>query len=1638
MADIVGLIASILQLVDGVVKARIYVQDFRNAPKDQQQLLQEIKGLDPFIRKLDERIRSSHATALTRNLETPLIQLKEMIERLTKKLSLEGIQKSSGRLTWSLWGREDVQDGLNTIERFKSLVNVWLGVDISDSAEEIASALSDIAEEQRIDHGYVIRSLNSSGREQKDYHERTISLVENVTEEQRINHNYLSKSVMNVGKSQGHYHDRTISFLQNVTEEQQINHNYLSKSVRDIGKNQDHYHTSAERDQIIEWYSPLNMFLRQADIFSLWQPGTGRWLLEHDAFERWKSGTGRTLWCRGMPGAGKTVLTSLITDTLRAETESQNIGVGVIYLNHKETEHSPSGLLAAVWRQLVFTKPLPPIMEQLYRKHREPRTRPTIDEHRAVLRSTISEYSKVFILVDGLDEYPEKQREILLRHLGALGPVVNLLLTSRSHITISHIISNHETLEIRATQDDIRRYLHGQILRSSRLSKHVANSPNLHQELEARVVERSDGMFLLAKLHLDSLTEKRTVKEVRDALNNMADDLDIAYDAVVDRIDQQSQGDKKLAWRTLSWIIHAERPLRRAELREALAVEPGATNLDAENLPDMDIVLSVCTGLVVVNEEDDKVRLIHYTAELYLQSEHVKARIFPQAQSDITMTCITYLSVGFEAIGHMLQGPMFLFTHSPFLHYAVDNCLVHARGEPESQIRHSILSFLAECSVWWRLWKWKIGCEFPANKLWIAAFFCLEETCRSMIQEDGRSFVVAFQEAISMMSTGGVTKVVSVLTDILRTTDKFPSTSLPDFCSNIPPPLSGGQSASAFRFPWPVDVFMILFQNGAVQPGQCIGPLLQQAASQGATDMVQTLLQNGVDLQENGSIALQEASAYGYNEIISLLMDHNVDVNERGRDGTALQIAAFFGHVKSVRILVDGGAQIDSEGGRYGTALCAASKHGYERVVRLLIGRGADINAKGEDALRLASENGHTEIVKLLIEGGADINAKGEDALRLASENGHTEIVKLLIEGGADINAKGEDALRLASENGHTEIVKLLIEGGADINAKGEDALRLASENGHTEIVKLLIEGGADINENGGQALRAASKHRHGNVVKLLIKHGAHIDADVVAMLIENVVDRCALLAASEEGHEEVVKLVIDGGANINTGWPCPLYAASERGHAKVVKLLIECGADVDAGGPHRPLYAASQQGHEKVVKLLIERGADIGGEWPSPLYAASEGGHEKVVKLLIERGADIGGEWPSPLYAASEGGHEKVVKLLIERGADIGGEWPSPLCAASEGGHEKVVKLFIESGADINRGWPSPLYAASEGGHDKVVKLLIESGADINGEWPNPLYAASERGHVEIVKLLIESGADLNAGGNQHHALYAASSRGHVEIVKLFIESGADLNAGGKQHHALYAASSRGHLELVKLLIEGGADLNAGKKQYHSLYAASARGHTEIVKLLIQSGADLNAWHGTEVYSPLYAASLKRHEGVVKLLAEGAADIDVDGQYSPLYTACKQGHLKVVKLLIEGGADLNAQMLIDGSTDVNEREWHTWLPSPLYAASKGGHEKIVKLLLEGGAEINAGGDWSPLYAALKSHQEKIVRLLIEHGTDVNVKSRWGTALHQARCRGYHGIADLLAQHGAVDIGPEYRRRLEHFLHSNVWHTVRG
>ncbi|KAJ7266802.1 hypothetical protein C8J57DRAFT_1718035 [Mycena rebaudengoi] len=716
-------------------------------------------------------------------------------------------------------------------------------------------------------------------------------------------------------------------------------------------------HTAEERKKIIEWISLLNFFQRHDDISCARQEGTGLWLLEEDKFTDWVSGAGAIFWCYGMPGAGKTVLSSAVVDYLREKSRSPNVGVACAYLNHKETDmQSPENILAGLWRQLIFAKPIMPgsPAHSLHHKHLEKQTRPSADEMQGILSSAVAEYSKVYIVIDALDEYPETKRHMLVKHLAALKPNINLLFTSRPHITPEMFFPNTPALEIRATEEDIRRYLDAQIRNSFRLSKHVQSRPELHQEIENKIIGNVDGMqvlvFLLAKLHIDSLTIKNTVKTVREALKNLPKDLEHTYNEAMDRIEAQSEDDRNIARRVLIWIANAKRPLSVAELREAIAIEPGTKTLDQDSLLDLDIFLSVCAGLVVINNADGSVRFIHYTTQDYM--DRLQTSKFPYAQTEIARGCLTYLLYDdFLQLPDSSDMDVLVEEHA-LLDYSFRYCLVHATGHSELMLQDLILAFLAHASRW-------------LHKFW--------------------PFIRHKQYAPSSWD------IYLYQSDMMASTDLL--------------------FAALFNLQ---ETGKYLLTHGTSILDQHKEESLLGAARSGSLGMVQLLISQGANMNAEGGRygnALQAASMGGHEAVTQLLLDQGANVNAQGGSfGNALTAASLFGHEAVVQLLLDRGADVNAQGGGYGNALQAASLEGHEVVVELLLNRGAEVNAVGSyhgTALQAASYEGHKAVVQLLLNRGADVNAQGGEygtALQAASWDGYEgceAVVQLLLAHGA-------------------------------------------------------------------------------------------------------------------------------------------------------------------------------------------------------------------------------------------------------------------------------------------------------------------------------------------------------------------------------------------------------------------------------------------------------------------------------------------------------------------------------------------------------------------------------------------------------------------------------------------------------------
>ena len=166
-----------------------------------------------------------------------------------------------------------------------------------------------------------------------------------------------------------------------------------------------------------------------------------------------------------------------------------------------------------------------------------------------------------------------------------------------------------------------------------------------------------------------------------------------AYEQAVERIKGQKEGFRKLAKQILSWITLATRPLSTSELQHALCTKAGKPELDENFLPEVEIMISVCAGLVTVDHQSAIIRWVHYTTQEYFES--IWASWIPNAQVDITTTCLTYLSFNAFALGHCLTDKEFKarLRSNALYDYAARNWGRHAYTT-STETEQSILSFL--------------------------------------------------------------------------------------------------------------------------------------------------------------------------------------------------------------------------------------------------------------------------------------------------------------------------------------------------------------------------------------------------------------------------------------------------------------------------------------------------------------------------------------------------------------------------------------------------------------------------------------------------------------------------------------------------------------------------------------------------------------------------------------------------------------------------------------------------------------------------------------------------------------------------------------------------------------------------------
>jgi Cdc6-like AAA superfamily ATPase len=150
-----------------------------------------------------------------------------------------------------------------------------------------------------------------------------------------------------------------------------------------LHERQDNRERYEEHQAILNWLTPIDYATQQSDFINRLQEGTGEWLLKSNIFQEWINNSKQTLFCPGMPGAGKTMITSIIIDHLYTKYQNNDsIGIAYLYCNfRRQHEQKPEDLLANLLKQLVQEHlSMPESVKSLYERHKNGRTRPLFDE----------------------------------------------------------------------------------------------------------------------------------------------------------------------------------------------------------------------------------------------------------------------------------------------------------------------------------------------------------------------------------------------------------------------------------------------------------------------------------------------------------------------------------------------------------------------------------------------------------------------------------------------------------------------------------------------------------------------------------------------------------------------------------------------------------------------------------------------------------------------------------------------------------------------------------------------------------------------------------------------------------------------------------------------------------------------------------------------------------------------------------------------------------------------------------------------------------------------------------------------------------------------------------------------------------
>lgn len=432
------------------------------------------------------------------------------------------------------------------------------------------------------------------------------------------------------------------------------------KEMRDKRQREEEYSEQQRNNQIVQevfaWLAAGDVSQEEYlnSISDKRQPETCNWILDDVQMSSWieDDDGNAVVWMIGIPGAGKSILCSFIIESLRIrhDVTSLYFFCGQRSFNEKSSNEARCALVLRTLATQLLRQNLDIALPiYLHQEYLQKRLNCSSSTAKRVLRDILSSVKTTRIVLDGIDEYDNREQQEILRCLLDLqkitGNSCKLLISSRNEPLIDKSMPHKVKFDLKGkTVESLNLYIRHKV--EDLKASNPEYEPALFVRLKDRFEQKAKGMFLWVQLVSTMLEKQISEMDFEEKIERLPDGLKEAYGQILSRFCDLACSLKERVFKILFWLCVSYRPVGLHELVDGISLKPGQTVLSSKTKsrnPSKHI-LEVCAPLIEISS-NEKLDLVHFTAKEYVLHDQSGPFIeSTKAHFSIAFSCITNLN----------------------------------------------------------------------------------------------------------------------------------------------------------------------------------------------------------------------------------------------------------------------------------------------------------------------------------------------------------------------------------------------------------------------------------------------------------------------------------------------------------------------------------------------------------------------------------------------------------------------------------------------------------------------------------------------------------------------------------------------------------------------------------------------------------------------------------------------------------------------------------------------------------------------------------------------------------------------------------------------------------------------------------